>query len=89
VHRHKLQEEVFIALKGNGTIILDGKRIEMPEGGIVRVGPKVWRALGNDLKTDVVYMILGHPAEEFSAGRPDAFRRRDTESEKSAALEKS
>ena len=24
VHRHKVQEEVFIALKGEGTIILDG-----------------------------------------------------------------
>ena len=25
VHRHKVQEEVFIAFKGDGTIILDGK----------------------------------------------------------------
>jgi hypothetical protein len=41
VHRHKVQEEVFIALKGDGTIILDGKRIKMPEGTIVRVGPTV------------------------------------------------
>ena len=36
VHRHKVQEEVFIALKGDGTIILDGKRIKMPEGTIIR-----------------------------------------------------
>ena len=41
VHRHKIQEEVFIALKGDGTIILDGKRIRMPEGTIVRVSPRV------------------------------------------------
>ncbi len=59
VHRHKVQEEVFIALKGDGTIILDGKRIKMPEGTIVRVGPTVWRALGNDSKSDVVFMVLG------------------------------
>ena len=26
VHRHKVQEEVFITLKGTGSIILDGKR---------------------------------------------------------------
>src|SRR5436309_3058809 len=32
VHRHKVQEEVFITLKGTGSIILDGKRISMPEG---------------------------------------------------------
>ena len=59
VHRHKVQEEVFITLKGTGTIILDGKRIAMPEGTVVRVGPKVYRALGNDSKKDVIYMILG------------------------------
>src|SRR6201993_753676 len=58
VHRHRVQEEVFIALKGTGTIILDRKRIAMPEGTVVRVGPKVYRALGNDSKKDVIYMIL-------------------------------
>jgi uncharacterized cupin superfamily protein len=32
VHRHKVQEEVFITLKGTGSIILDGKRVSMPQG---------------------------------------------------------
>lgn len=69
VHRHKVQEEVFVALKGRGTIILDGKRIKMPEGTVVRVGPKVWRALGNDSKKDVVYMLLGAvPPKGFPLG---------------------
>ena len=69
VHRHKVQEEVFIALKGTGSIILDGKRISMPEGTIVRVGPKVYRALGNDSNSDVIYMILGAvPPKKFPLG---------------------
>ena len=69
VHRHKVQEEVFIAFKGDGTIILDGRRIKMPEGTIVRVGPRVWRALGNDSKKDVVYMVLGAvPPKGFPLG---------------------
>ena len=69
VHRHKVQEEVFIALKGDGTIILDGKRIKMPEGTIIRVGPTVWRALGNDSKSDVVFMVLGAvPPKNFPLG---------------------
>jgi uncharacterized cupin superfamily protein len=59
VHRHKVQEEVFLTLQGNGTIILDGKRVAMPEGTIVCVGPTVYRAIGNDSDKDVVYMILG------------------------------
>ena len=69
VHRHKVQEEVFIALKGDGTIILDGKRIKMPEGTIVRVGPRVWRALGNDSRRDVVFMVIGAvPPKNFPLG---------------------
>jgi uncharacterized cupin superfamily protein len=59
VHRHKVQEEVFITVKGDGTIILDGKRTKMAEGTIVRVAANVWRAIGNDSKKDVVFMILG------------------------------
>ncbi|MGE5220320.1 MAG: cupin domain-containing protein [Chloroflexota bacterium] len=69
VHRHKVQEEVFIALKGDGTIILDGRRIKMPEGTVVRVGQKVWRALGNDSKKDVVFLVLGAiPPKGFPLG---------------------
>ena len=54
VHRHKVQEEVFITLKGTGSIILDGRRISMPEGTVIRVGPKVYRALGNDSNKDAL-----------------------------------
>jgi len=69
VHRHKVQEEVFIAMKGDGTIILDGKRIKMPEGTAIRVAAKVWRAIGNDSKKDAVFMILGAvPPRNFPLG---------------------
>jgi len=69
VHRHKVQEEVFITLKGNGSIILDGKRIAMPEGTVIRVAPKVYRALGNDSNKDVIYLILGAvPPKKFPLG---------------------
>ncbi len=59
VHRHRVQEEVFITLKGTGTIILDGRRIPMPEGTILRVSPQAYRALGNDSNRDVVFLIMG------------------------------
>jgi uncharacterized cupin superfamily protein len=69
VHRHEVQEEVFITLQGTGTIILDDERISMPEGTIVRVGPGVYRALGNDSDADVVFMILGAvPPADFPLG---------------------
>ena len=69
VHRHRVQEEVFITLKGTGSIILDGRRHSMPEGTILRVSPQVYRALGNDSKRDVVYLILGGiPTKNFPLG---------------------
>jgi len=69
VHRHRVQEEVFITLKGTGTIILDGRRHSMPEGTIVRVAPQAYRALGNDSKRDVVFLVMGAiPPKNFPLG---------------------
>ena len=69
VHRHRVQEEVFVTLKGTGTIILDGRRHSMPEGTIVRVAPQAYRALGNDSKRDVIFLIMGAvPPKNFPLG---------------------
>jgi len=69
VHRHRVQEEVFAILKGTGTIVLDGRRHSMPQGTIVRVAPKVYRAIGNDSKRDVIYLIVGAvPPKNFPLG---------------------
>ena len=69
VHRHKVQEEVFIILKGTGTLLLDGRRHSMPEGTMVRVGPTVYRAMGNTSRRDVMYMVLGAiPPKNFPKG---------------------
>lgn len=74
VHRHRVQEEVFITLKGTGSIILDGRRHSMPEGTIMRVAPQVYRALGNDSKRDVLYLILGGvPPKQFPLGTRTLF----------------
>ena len=74
VHRHRVQEEVFITLKGTGAIILDGKRHSMPEGTIMRVGPTVYRAIGNDSRKDAIFMILGGvPPKNFPLGNRTLF----------------
>ena len=74
VHRHRVQEEIFITLKGTGSIILDGRRHALPEGTIMRVSPQVYRALGNDSKRDVLYLILGGiPPKHFPLGTRTLF----------------
>jgi len=74
VHRHRVQEEVFVTLKGTGSIILGGRRHSMPEGTIMRVGPTVYRAIGNDSKRDVVFLIMGGiPPKSFPPGNRTLF----------------
>lgn len=74
IHRHRVQEEVFMTLKGTGTIILDGRRISMPEGTVVRVAPRVYRAIGNDSRRDVVFFIMGGiPPKKFPLGTRTLF----------------
>ena len=69
VHQHRVQEEVFMTLKGEGTILLDGRRIAMPEGTVMRVAPEVKRAIGNESKRDVVFLIMGGiPPKKFPLG---------------------
>jgi hypothetical protein len=80
--------EGSLSLKGTGSLILDGQRISIPEGICIRVAPKVYRALVNDSKKGVDYMILGAvPPKKLSARRQDFVGRQYSEPEKSAALE--
>ena len=68
-HRHRVQEELYMTLKGTGSIILDGRRHAMPEGTIVRVAPSANRAIGNDSKRAVVFLIMGGiPPKKFPPG---------------------
>ena len=74
VHRHKSQEEIYMALQGKGSVVLDGRRHSMPEGTILRVSPKVERAIGNDSNRDVVFLIVsGVPPKAFPAGTRGLF----------------
>ena len=69
VHRHRVQEEVFVTLKGTGSLILDGRRHSMPQGTILRVSPQAYRALGNDSKREVIFLIMGAiPPKNFPLG---------------------
>ncbi len=74
VHRHRVQEEIIMTLKGTGSIILDGRRHSMPQWTIVRVPPQVYRALGNDSKRDVVFLLTGGiPPKNFPHGNRTLF----------------
>lgn len=46
-HKHKQNEEVYLILKGEGVLTIDGDRIAVSEGSAVRVAPEAVRAIEN------------------------------------------
>lgn len=48
VHSHKLNEEVYIILSGNGKFMVDAEEFDIKEGDIIRVSPKGERAIKSE-----------------------------------------
>ncbi|MDS0297278.1 cupin domain-containing protein [Halogeometricum sp. S1BR25-6] len=60
-HAHEGQEEVYIALTG-GRVEIDGEAHDVPEGGVVRVGPEPIRAVRNDTDDEIHrWVMVGAP----------------------------
>lgn len=57
LHTHKLNEEVYIVLSGNGTFQVDGDVIPLQEGSVVRVDPAGVRAI-NAGDAGLVYICI-------------------------------
>lgn len=58
-HAHKEQEEVFICLKGTGTIMVGDEEVAMKAGDFLRISPDVARAVGNKTSESCTFLILG------------------------------
>ena len=63
VHRHERQEEVYLVLEGNLTLLIEGEPHEVGPDGLVRVGPQVRRQLTNPHKERLVLLALGGSGE--------------------------
>lgn len=59
-HAHEGQEEVYVALTG-GRVEIDGEVHDVPEGGVVRVGPDPIRSLRNDSDGVHRWVAVGAP----------------------------
>jgi mannose-6-phosphate isomerase-like protein (cupin superfamily) len=55
-HRHFQNEEIYIFLKGEGTITIDNKVIDVKEGSCVKIMPKAARTI--EAKTDMQYLCV-------------------------------
>lgn len=59
VHRHERQEEVYLVLDGELTLIVEGEPHVLGKGDLVRVGPELKRQLTNPSEAPVVILALG------------------------------
>jgi mannose-6-phosphate isomerase-like protein (cupin superfamily) len=59
VHRHELQEEVYLVLEGTLTLVVEGEPHELGPDQLARVGPQTRRQLTNPHRERVIVLALG------------------------------
>ncbi|HUA04564.1 MAG TPA: cupin domain-containing protein [Solirubrobacteraceae bacterium] len=63
IHRHRNQEEVYLVLEGQLTLMIESEATELGEGDLIRVAPQIRRQLVNLGPGRVVMLALGGAAE--------------------------
>lgn len=66
IHRHDRQEEVFLVLEGELTLIVEGEEHELGAGMLIRVAPELKRQLVNRSDLPLVVLALGGAGEHHS-----------------------
>jgi quercetin dioxygenase-like cupin family protein len=55
------QEEVFLALKGDATIVIEGEEHHLPEGSFARLDTQLKRTVTNDSEETIRVLICSAP----------------------------
>jgi quercetin dioxygenase-like cupin family protein len=67
-HTGDNQEEVFIILEGQGTIVTDGEEHTAPAGTFCRFAPEVNRTVRNESDATVRALLIGVPVDSGYQG---------------------
>lgn len=57
-HKHKQNEEVYIILKGEGKMTIDGEAVEVKEGSVVKVAPEASRTIKNTSDNEFQFICV-------------------------------
>ncbi len=57
-HAHKQNEEIYIVLRGQGSMQIDDNVFDISEGSIVRVAPNGMRTMKSGPDTEMLYMVI-------------------------------
>ncbi len=67
-HKHQINEELYIFIKGKGQFQVDDEVIEIGEGTVIRIatgGERTWR---NNSEDDLYYIVIQAPEGGFEGG---------------------
>jgi len=65
-HSHEGSEQIWVALSGTGTLLLDGdKTMEFKEGDVVRFADGDIHGMTNDMEEDFIYLSVTAPPVNF------------------------
>ena len=70
-HKHKLNEEIYIILKGEGVITIDGNPIIVKEGSAVKILPSASRTIENTTEDEFQFICIQaktNSLEQFGLG---------------------
>lgn len=67
-HTGDNQEEVFVILDGNGTLVIDGEEHPAPAGTFCRLAPEVNRTIRNESDAPVRALLIGVPVNSGYEG---------------------
>lgn len=58
LHKHKENEEIYLAIKGEGQMLLNDNYVDMKEGSIIRVATDTERAIRNNSSEPFTFIVI-------------------------------
>ena len=68
LHRHQLNDEVYVVLGRRGQFLVDGECIDVAEGSVLRLGPAAARAWRNNSDAPLHFLCLQCRADSVIQG---------------------
>ncbi len=63
-HKHRIQEQVYHVLEGEGLMELEGERTVVRKDDVIFIPPGVEHAIYNTGMTDIKFVVVTSPADE-------------------------
>ena len=69
LHKHKVNEEVYVIVGGQGQFLVDGECIDVQEGSVVRISPAGERGWRNNSEVPLHFLCIQYRADSVIEGR--------------------